>query len=123
MRAADIRHKDKMSTHAKALSAAGVAGLPFVKVPLAIESTGAFGKETQTWWREVAAIEVDQRACGETTSRKDLGLEWSFTANGFTSFWLQSISMSMARTQAEAIIQFINANQKEECVDEPQMAH
>ena len=62
-------------------------------------------------------LEKDQRAIGETTSRKDKGLEWSFTANGFETFWLQSISMSMARTQAESIVAFIGANQKEGWVD------
>ena len=106
-----------MNTHAKALSVAGAAGLPFVKVPLAFETTGAMGKETQKWWHEVSNLEKDQRAIGETTSRKDKGLEWSFTANGFETFWLQSISMSMARTQAESIVAFIGANQKEGWVD------
>ena len=57
-------------------------------------------------------MERDQRGPGETTSRKDLGLDWTFTANGFASYWLQSISMSMARTCAESIIAFIGGNQE-----------
>ena len=57
-------------------------------------------------------LEKDQRGLGETTSRKDLGLDWTFTANGLASYWLQSISMSMARTLAESIVAFIGGNQE-----------
>ena len=62
-------------------------------------------------------LEKDQRAIGKTTSRKDKGLEWSFTAIGFETFWLQSNGMSMAHTQAESTVAFIGANQKEGWVD------
>ena len=106
-----------MNTHATALANAGMAGLPFVKVPLVFEITGGMGKETQKWWRQVSDYEMDQRGPGETTSRKDKGLDWSFSANGFASYWLQSFSMSMARTMAESIVAFIGANQKEGCMD------
>jgi hypothetical protein len=112
LRAAEIRHRDKMSTHRKALTAAGANGLPFTKVPLVFETTGAMGAETQKWWKDIRKMEKDQRGLGETTSRKDLGLDWTFTANGFASYWLQSISMSMARTAAESIIAFIGGNQE-----------
>ena len=110
LKAAEIRHKDKMSTHRKALAVAGANGLPFTKVPLVFETTGAMGTETQKWWKEISRLEKDQRGLGETTSRKDLGLDWTFTANGLASYWLQSISMSMARTLAESIVAFIGGN-------------
>ena len=112
LKAAEIRHKDKMSTHRKALAVAGANGLPFTKVPLVFETTGAMGTETQKWWKEISRMEKDQRGLGESTSRKDLGLDWTFTANGFASYWLQSISMSMARTLAESIVAFIGGNQE-----------
>ena len=70
------------------------------------------GTETQKRWKEISRLEKDQRGLGETTSRKDLGLDWTFTANGFASYWLQSISMSMARTLAESIVAFIGGNQE-----------
>ena len=111
-----LRHKDKMDTHSKQRAIAGEAGLPFVKVPLVFEITGAMGKETQKWWREVAALEKEQRG-QETTSRKDKGLDWTFSANGFASYWLQAISMSMARTLAESVVMFIGKNQKEGIFD------
>ena len=60
-KAAEIRHKDKMSTHRKALAAAGANGLPFTKVPLVFETTGAMGTETQKWWKEISRMEKDQR--------------------------------------------------------------
>ena len=112
LKAAEKRHKDKMYTHRKALAEAGAAGLPFTKAPLVFETTGAMGKETQKWWKEVCKMEKDQRGEGETTSRRELGLDWTFTANGFASYWLQSFSMSMARTMAESIIAFIGGNQE-----------
>ena len=85
---------------------------PFTKVPLVVETTGAMGTETQKWWKEIIRMEKDQRGLGESTSRKDLGLDWTFTANGFASYWLQSISMSMARTLAESIVAIIEGNQE-----------
>ena len=112
LKAAEKRHKDKMYTHRKALAEAGAAGLPFIKAPLVFETTGAMGKETQKWWKEVCKMEKDQRGEGETTSRRERGLDWTFTANGFASYWLQSFSMSMARTMAESIIAFIGGNQE-----------
>ena len=116
LQAAEIRHKDKMDTHSKQLAIAGEAGLPFVKVPLVFEITGAMGKETQKWWREVAALEKEQRG-QDTTSRKDMGLDWTFSANGFASYWLQAISMSMARTLAESVVMFIGKNQEDGIID------
>ena len=101
-----------MYTRRKALAEAGAAGLPFIKAPLVFETTGAMGKETQKWWKEVCKMEKDQRGEGETTSRRERGLDWTFTANGFASYWLQSFSMSMARTMAESIIAFIGGNQE-----------
>ena len=49
-------------------------------------------------------------ACGDTTSRRDLGLEHTFSANGFATYWLQSISLSYARSQAESIMVWVGCN-------------
>ena len=64
-----------------------------------------------------ATVEKERPSLTLTLTLTNKGLEWSFTANGFETFWLQSISMSMARTQAESIVAFIGANQKEGWVD------
>ena len=107
---AKARHSAKMATHAKALNAAGAAGLPFKKKPLVFETTGAMGQETQKWWKAVLAIEAALRTPGDTTSRRDLGLEHTFSANGFATYWLQSISLSYARSQAESIMVWVGRN-------------
>ena len=45
---------------------------------------------------------------GETTSRMQLGLEHTWSANNFATFWLQSISMAHAREQADSILLWVN---------------
>ena len=111
--AAAIRHKDKMAVFATQKAQAGVGGLPFVKVPLVFETTGAMGKETEKWWQGVLILERKSRDPALPVSRKDQDLDWSFTANAFSSYWRQAISMSMARTMAESVIASIGKNQKE----------
>ena len=107
---AKARHTAKMATHRKALDAAGAAGLPFNKKPLVFETTGAMGNEAQQWWTAVLKMEQAQRVPGDPTSRRDLGLEHTFSANGFATYWLQSISLSYARSQAESIMVWVGRN-------------
>ena len=107
---AKARHAAKMATHRKALEAAGVSGLPFKKKPLVFETTGAMGNDAQKWWTSVLEIEQSKRAPGEPTSRRDLGLEHTFSANGFATYWLQSISFTYARAQAESIMVWVGRN-------------
>merc|ERR1712216_736188 len=99
-----------MATHRKALDAAGAAGLPFNKKPLVFETTGAMDNEAQQWWTAVLKMEQAQRVPGDPTSRRDLGLEHTFSANGFGTYWLQSISLSYARSQAESIMVWVGRN-------------
>ena len=47
--AAAVWHTVKLGTHKKALEEAEDQGLPFTKRPLAFETTGAMGEETQKW--------------------------------------------------------------------------
>lgn len=99
-----------MATHRKALEAAGAAGLPFIKKPLVFETTGAMGYDAQKWWTAVLQAEQAQREPGNPTSRRDLGLEHTFSANGFATYWLQSISLTYARAQAESIMVWVGRN-------------
>ena len=105
-----------MATFANQKAQAGVGGLPFVKVPFVFETTGAMRSETQKWWQGVLTLERKSRDPADPVSRKDQGLDWSFTANAFSSYWRQAISMSMARTMAESIISSVGKNQKEGAV-------
>ena len=107
---AKARHSAKMATHKKALDAAGAAGLSFTKKPLVFETTGAMGSEAQKWWSTVLKLEHARYVPGNPTSRRDLGLEHTFTANGFATFWLQSISLTYARAQAESLMVWIGRN-------------
>ena len=61
LKAAAEVHKGKMQVYQRQVEAAGQAGLPFVKVPLAFETTGAMGAETQKWWQSVLKLESERR--------------------------------------------------------------
>ena len=110
LEAAKKRHEEKMSTHRKQAGEAGVLGLAFVKKPLVIEATGGMGKETQKWWDTVLALERLRRQPGDPTSRRDLGLEHTWSANKHSTFWLQSISMQYARAQASSVLTLVAKN-------------
>ena len=79
-------------------------------MPLVFETTGAMGPETQKWWSTVLKLEHARHVPGHPTSRRDLGLEHTFTANGFATFWLQSISLTYARAQAESLMVWVGRN-------------
>ena len=111
LKAASEAHKRKMQVYQRQLEGAGQAGLPFVKVPLAFETTGAMGRETQEWWESVLELERRERGDAAEPSRRDMGWEHTWTADSFSSFWLQSISMGIARTQAESAMMWIGKSQ------------
>ena len=121
LRAAEHAHRRKMQVHERHERMVAPTQLPFYKVPLAFETTGAMGKATQSWWQSVRKLEADVRGVGETTSRMQLGLEHTWSANNFATFWLQSISMAHAREQADSILLWVNkcqpCNGSVGCVD------
>ena len=47
---------------------------------------------------------------GDPTSLRELGLEHTFSANKFSTMWLQKLSMGYARAQAESILCLIGKN-------------
>ena len=104
--AAEIRHRQKLSTHRKAAEEAGPGGLAFVKTPLVFETTGAMSKGTQKWWESVKQLNKERNKYGPK-SRRENGLQHTWSANSFSTFWQQSIAVVHARTQAEAISQWI----------------
>ena len=108
--AATARHKGKLSTHRKALLQAGPAGLAFVKRPLVFETTGAMGKETQKWWESVKQLNRERHEF-DPKSRRLRGKQHTWSANSFSTYWLQSIAVAHARTQAESIRQWIGVCQ------------
>ena len=72
--------------------------------PLAFETTGAMGVETQKWWARIVNEVTERRKDrGESGSRQLCGLPATWAANSFKTFWLQSFAMVQARTQANSI--------------------
>ena len=104
------RYQEKMTSHRKQAEAAGAEGLLFVKKPLVFEATGGMSEETQKWWESVLALERDRREPGDPTSLRELGLEHTFSANKFSTMWLQKISMGYARAQAESVLCLVGKN-------------
>ena len=114
LRAAQKRHTEKMGTHNTARATARAAGteLPFTKLPIVFETTGAMGAETQKWWKDL--VQMAQKRDDDmegTQSRRQMGLEHTWSANDWSSYWLQRISIAHARHQAESITQLIGASQ------------
>ena len=108
--ATKVRYREKMSSHRKQAGEAGADGLQFVKMPLVFETTGAMGEETQKWWDSVLALEKAKRAPGDPTSRRELGLDFTWSANKHSTWWLQSLSMQYARAQAGSIMSLVAKN-------------
>ena len=118
LKAAAEATRKKNSKHDAEVAKAGPQGLPtpFEFQPLAFETTGAMGRETEKWWKSVVAMEAELRAVGQPSSRRDLGLEHTWAANSFSSYWRQCIAMTLARAQAEAIVSCI----KQSCGSHPE---
>ena len=55
-------------------------------------------------------LEHARRVPGNPTSRLDLGLEHTFTADGFATFRLQSILLTYVRAQAESLMVLAGRN-------------
>ena len=101
-----------MGTHNTAKAIAGAAGLQFAKLPLVFEATGAVGVETQKWWNDLVKMATEQDGdANPTRSRRQLGLDHTWSANAWPTYWLQRISIAHARHQAESITQLIGASQ------------
>ena len=112
--AAVDRHNAKLNTHKAAQRQAiqdGIGPLPFEKAPIVMETSGAFSNYTQNWFKKMVRIEKAQQAqfgTGVFTSRRLQSLDWTWSANSFSSWHLQSISMAHARLQAQAVNHMIS---------------
>ena len=81
-----------------------------MKLPIVFETTGAMGEETQKWWGQMVELEKENLNQGGI-SRRELGLEHTWSANNWSNFWLQRMAMVHARHQAETVLQRIGASQ------------
>ena len=89
--AAASRHGAKLRTHKAAQRQAtqdGLGPLPFDKAPIIIETSGAFSNFTQNWFKKMVKIDKSQQAwngAGVFTSRHLRNLDWTWSANSFSS--------------------------------------
>ena len=97
LKAAAEAHKRKMDNYQKQLEQAGQAGLQFTKTPLAFETTGAMGAETQKWWKGVLELAKERDPIRQIADS-------TWTAKKFAPYYLQLISMTQARSNAEAVV-------------------
>ena len=95
-----------MARHRREEQLVGPWILNFAFKSLAFETTGAMGRETK-WWKSVLALKAQLRGEDAPSSRRDIGLKHTWTANSFSSIWRQSIAVTLARAQAEAIVSCI----------------
>ena len=68
-----------------------------------IESTGAWGKGMQRWWNDQVLTRMEQLEEDKDKTRRLNGLPWTWSANKFTTYWLQRISVTFQRHLAESI--------------------
>ena len=107
--AAKDREGKKISEFRPMMREAAEAGAPIEKIPLVMETTGAFGIRMQKWWKEMKKLEAEFRS-GRPLSLQDQGLEHTWSANVWSTFQRQKLSMGVARLQAEGIIKKISQN-------------
>ena len=99
---AQSRHDTKMDQYNDYKARAGAQGLPFRLTPLAFETTGAMGVETQKWFKKMIKLNaaIKGEDIGETKSRMQQGVPCTWSANTFKGFWKQRISFFIAMDRA-----------------------
>ena len=108
--AAKIRQNKKLSEFRSMMREAAEAGTPIQKIPLVMETSGAYGTEMQKWWKGMLKLEEDFRGVGTPRSLQDQGLPHTWSANVWSTFQRQKLAMGVARMQAEGIMKKISQN-------------
>ena len=73
-----------------------MASTPFVYRPVTFESTGGFGASAVKWWKEVCALDVSINAPVSGVSPLLTPDKYTWSAQRFSSYWLQRISLALA---------------------------
>ena len=107
-----------MKDYKYTLEQAGAQGLPFTMTPLAFEATGAMSTSTQKWFKQMVKenkelLKAKAAATKDpaTTSRMQLGLPHTWTANKFSTYWKQRLSFFIARDRAMKATIYIGKSQ------------
>ena len=72
------------------------ASLPFEYLPVVLESTGGFGERAVAWWKQVCALDVAINAPVSGVSPVLSPDKYTWSAQRFSSYWLQRISLALA---------------------------
>ena len=75
----------------------------YEKVPIVMESTGAWGPEMQKWWAKMLTLHNEVAADQANLSRRARGQEHTWSANSFSTWWAQRISCAYMRNLGESI--------------------
>jgi hypothetical protein len=97
---ADVTYDTKMKAHAKVMGKAGLTEnqITWKKVPLVFSLTGGFQKAAEKWFmKQVVPLWHKQNGHNALST---LGEPHTWSANSFKTFWLQRISMTLAREAA-----------------------
>ena len=107
-KAATIKEQAKIKEYEKFLGKLTPPLTPatsdYEKVPLVMESTGAWGPSMQQWWTRM--LKAHNAAAQEEAglSRRARGLDHTWSANSFTTWWAQRISVAYMRHLGEEIL-------------------
>ena len=77
----------------------------YEKMPLVMESTGAWGPSMQKWWAKMLKLHNTVEAERALLSRRARGIEHTWSANSFSAWWAQRISCAYMRHLGESIQQ------------------
>jgi hypothetical protein len=99
--AAKAAHESKTKAHNFMIASCGVGFMPIEKIPLPIESSGAWGEGLRELFRE-ASIMHRETSGGLNYVRQ--GKPFTWTAFSFQQYWPQRISFAIARFTAQMVL-------------------
>ena len=105
-KAAKAKERQKLTSDEARLRALTPPQTPatanYEKVPLVLESTGAWGPRMQDWWESVIAL-YNRVEAQPGLSRRQKGLSHTWSANSFTAWWAQRLSCAYVRHLFESV--------------------
>ena len=99
--AATLADKNKLEQFNRLIRGNGPGVVPVEKVPISIESTGAWGPQLKAIWSEFKA----RHSFMKKENYIRAGLPYTFTAFTYQQFWPQKISFEIAKFTAKMVIE------------------
>ena len=85
-------------------AAAGPGVIDVEKVPLTMESSGAWGAGLKAFWKELKA----KHKALKRENYIRLGIPYTWSAFTFTQYWPQRLSFAVAKHTAQMVIEGLN---------------